>query len=62
MSTFTNQHTHTINFQCDGCGTSIDTEKFVFDSALEAAKREGWRLVRDGDVWKHLCKSCDGVA
>ncbi|QUT04014.1 hypothetical protein KFK14_12745 [Sphingobium phenoxybenzoativorans] len=62
MSTFTNQHTHTINFQCDGCGTSLDTEKFTFDSALDMAKAQGWRPVRDGDVWKHLCDDCEVIA
>lgn len=58
MSTFTSQHTHTINFICDGCNTTATTDRFTFDRALDSVKEKGWRAVRDGEKWTHLCVRC----
>lgn len=58
MSTFISKHIHTINFNCDRCNTTEPTDRFTFAEALDQVKAKGWRAVRDGDRWTHVCPSC----
>lgn len=57
MSTMTLRH-RTIAFECDHCGTLLDTERFSFDQARDVMKAQGWRAVRDGERWTHYCEDC----
>jgi hypothetical protein len=47
-----------INFECDNCGDTIETESKDFDEAMSAMRADGWRSVRDDGAWKHYCKEC----
>lgn len=44
---------------CDECGTEFcggcedDFARFVQD-----AKREGWKVLKEGDEWLHNCPEC----
>lgn len=62
MSVVTNGHSHSLMFQCNSCGTTEDTGRQSFAMALDAVKAEGWRVVKDGETWKHLCPDCEEVA
>lgn len=48
----------TIQFLCDDCGQALDTERFRFPDALDVMRAQGWRAVKDGDGWRHLCEDC----
>lgn len=47
-----------INFECDGCGEVLDTEKRDFDEARAVAKSEMWTTNKIKDVWMHYCSRC----
>lgn len=57
MSTRRTRH-KTYAFDCDGCGTAIDTECFDFGKAVDVMKAQGWRAVREGEQWQHYCEDC----
>ena len=48
----------TVEFQCDECGSCLDTEKFTFANGLEVAKAQGWRAIKAGPDWTHRCEDC----
>lgn len=42
---------------CDNCGEIVED----FDEFMEAvtyAKEEGWRTIKNGNDWYHLCPDC----
>ncbi len=47
-----------ISFECDGCDEECHTDLDDFISALEYAKSEGWRAVKEGSSWCHYCDIC----
>ena len=49
-----------IVFHCDGdkCHESVETGHEEWSSALAFMKRKGWRVLKDGQEWLHLCKDC----
>ena len=53
----------TIEFCCDTCGETFDTEKETFGEANATAKAEGWRFRKSyrsgvGEEWEHFCPEC----
>lgn len=44
---------------CNGCGQELDTHE-DFQSAVDEAKSEGWRIERNSGVWTHHCPDCEG--
>lgn len=47
---------------CDFCSNHHDTEERDFYAAVEAVKRAGWRVFKQGQEWLHKCADCLGVA
>jgi hypothetical protein len=47
-------------FQCDGsgCRDFIDTNTSNFEAARNLLRRAGWRPIRRGDDWSHVCAGC----
>lgn len=49
----------TYDVHCDSC---IAYENFDtagdFIQAIKDAKDSGWKIVKDGAVWKHFCFDC----
>lgn len=43
---------------CDHCPEDYDTEEDEFYSAVEAMKREGWRVAKVQGQWDHTCPDC----
>lgn len=46
---------------CDFCSTTFDTDcdrDDGFYAAVEAVKREGWKVFKDGGDWSHKCPCC----
>ncbi len=59
MTLFTMPNTRSVAFECDDCGTSLDTEKRDFGSARDVLKAEGWATQpAPGGKWRHLCDDC----
>jgi predicted RNA-binding Zn-ribbon protein involved in translation (DUF1610 family) len=48
-----------IVFECDTCGETLETEQADFHSALNMAKRQGWRTRKFEEVWAHACPNCN---
>jgi uncharacterized protein (DUF983 family) len=48
-----------VVFECDACGTTLETETSDFGSARNLLRREGWRARKLGDGWMHFCPKCD---
>lgn len=47
-----------IVFECDDCGTELDTQTRDFDEARTALREADWRTSKDGDKWVHHCPEC----
>lgn len=49
-----------IHFLCDGnkCHESLETGRDNWQEAMAYLKRKGWRVIKDGTEWLHLCKDC----
>jgi len=48
---------------CDYCSNDLDVERATeFAQAVQAAKREGWRIEWRGGDWHHRCPACVGKA
>lgn len=48
-----------IVLQCDGCGTSEESDKGTdFFEFWNARKRDGWRVQKEGEDWIHKCPEC----
>lgn len=49
---------------CDGlkCRVSKRIAGRIFKSAIDEAKKEGWRMTKTttGNIWRHHCPSCCG--
>ena len=43
---------------CDHCANFFDTDEDFFDMAIEAVKKEGWRLSMKEGAWSHTCRVC----
>ncbi len=45
---------------CDECGAEHDEfDQSEFGRMIEAAKAEGWQIVKVGDLgWRHTCPDC----
>lgn len=39
---------------CDNCGNYINLDG-PWQDCIDQAKDEGWRIVKNGDVWEHFC-------
>ena len=51
--------TNAVAFQCDGCGTSLDTEKRDFAAARNVTAAQGWKTkLKDNGQWQHFCPKC----
>lgn len=47
-----------ITFECDGCGSTLDTWAEQWDEALECLKRENWISEKFAGEWQHMCSRC----
>lgn len=49
-----------ITFLCDGegCNEEFDGESDQFRETVAEMKRNGWRVVKEGDDWCHYCPTC----
>jgi hypothetical protein len=48
-----------IQLCCDVCGNVCEGERGEEFAPLWArAKNEGWRAIKQGDVWIHRCPEC----
>jgi len=50
-----------ILFECDVCGTVLETDERDFDTARGMLRSEGWSARKLGADWVHACSKC-GVA
>ena len=50
----------TVEFCCDTCGATFDSEEELFAAANAAARSEGWRFGKDKETgqWQHFCPEC----
>lgn len=46
-----------VAFECDGpgCHEGIETGEGDLSEAVQEAKREGWRILKRGNTFKHFC-------
>lgn len=47
--------------ECDFCSETFDTDRDRDDgfiAAVDAIKREGWKVIKKGGDWLHKCPSC----
>lgn len=44
---------------CDFCPDTFDTGEAGWQDAIDAMKREGWRIFPEGREWRHKCPACD---
>lgn len=59
MTFFKMPSTNAVAFQCDGCGTSLDTEKRDFAAARNVKAAQGWKSkLKDNGQWQHFCSKC----
>jgi hypothetical protein len=49
---------HTFTVQCDFCPDTHDTDEDEFLAAVEAVKREGWKVFKQNGEWFHKCGCC----
>lgn len=47
-----------IVFECDVCGSTLETEELYFNAAKLILDREGWKARRIGEDWLHSCPNC----
>jgi hypothetical protein len=47
-----------IQWQCDGCGLTLEFPPRSFWSGLDEIKARGWQICRDDDGWDHRCSKC----
>lgn len=47
-----------VVWECDDCGTELETDTEDFDEALVTLKDEGWRTTKEDDEWQHWCQDC----
>lgn len=49
-----------IIFACDGdkCHEVVETFSNDWNEARKTLKEAGWRTLKDGDGWLHLCTDC----
>ena len=52
--------THNSRFvaNCDFCLNVLETDELDFRAAVDAMKREGWKVYRSGGEWFHKCDAC----
>jgi hypothetical protein len=50
-----------ISFECDDCANILETEFGDFSTALEYAKKAGWKPMKAGNGWEHQCPVCNKV-
>jgi N-acyl-L-homoserine lactone synthetase len=47
--------------ECDFCAETFDTDKDHdegFQAAVQAMKREGWKIYKEDQDWRHKCPCC----
>jgi hypothetical protein len=49
------------SMECDECGCEY-TFGSDFMDMIEEAKKAGWKILPDGDGWKHFCPDCAEAA
>jgi hypothetical protein len=47
-----------IQFECDACGASLDTETSDFTEARRILRDRDWRTQQIGSDWVHTCDGC----
>lgn len=47
-----------ISFVCDGCGEAEDMHCTGWAGANAKARSRGWKAIKAGDEWEHLCPPC----
>jgi hypothetical protein len=47
-----------IIFTCDNCSEVLDTHQRTFDEARDVFSLEGWRSLKDGQIYVHYCPDC----
>ncbi len=55
---------NTFDAGCDFCHNDLQTDEDEFVAAVEAMKRAGWKVFKQGGEWFHKCDDClgeDGV-
>jgi ribosomal protein L37AE/L43A len=45
-------------WECDTCLETFEPDTGDFNEASAAAKRDGWKAAKVGDVWVHACPDC----
>jgi Fe2+ or Zn2+ uptake regulation protein len=43
---------------CDECGETYQTATSDLETALDRARRMGWRVEKKKRVWTHVCDEC----
>lgn len=43
---------------CDDCGHEYYGGTLDFSDFIRELKNEEWRIVKDGDQWRHFCTDC----
>lgn len=51
-----------ISFVCDDCGEAEDTHCSFWNGANAKARSHGWKPIKAGDEWEHLCPDCAALA
>jgi Fe2+ or Zn2+ uptake regulation protein len=45
-------------FECEGCGSILETNTGDWDSALNVLRRNKWKARIYGGEWHHECSEC----
>lgn len=48
----------TFFVNCDFCSESFDTDEEEFMAAVNAMKKDGWKVFKEKNEWQHKCPSC----
>lgn len=55
-----NREMECYDVTCDGkkCQEYLQVETDSFSACRAEMKEQGWRIIKDGDEWIHLCPAC----
>lgn len=51
-------HYRCHTFDCDDCGSMIDTGQALFERAKAHLKASGWVCIQSPSGWRHACPDC----
>lgn len=44
--------------KCDKCGQVKQFDNWTFEDILKVVRAGGWRVTKNGVVWRHYCADC----